>query len=440
MQAFPLLAGSAVAEITPDRSMFLAGYPNVQRDSTGVHDSLLTSALCLQASDTRVLLISNDLIYISKESVARIRQRISESTGGHIPTANILISATHTHSGPKMLDPVATSGDSAAAKTDPKYVAFVEDRIVDAGTRAAQMLYPAEIGLAVADATGIGTNRRDPAGACDLNVPVLLIREIDQCDVLACMLVCSMHPTVLHEDSTLISGDFPAMARRQLQRELFGSDCPVLYHTGPAGNQSPRHVTRANTFAEAERLGRILSDAVKKVIPSIQFRREIAQEVRSASIKLPLRSFMSEPEAKTKLDGATARLAQLRESGAPRTQIRTAEVDFFGAQETLTLARAAASGAIASAAARVMPAEIQLVRIGPWNFIAWPGEMFVEFAQEVKRRSPDTFLISYANGELQGYLVTREAAEEGGYESSNAIFKSPDGGELLVQTTLRLLR
>jgi hypothetical protein len=87
-----------------------------------------------------------------------------------------------------------------------------------------------------------------------------------------------------------------------------------------------------------------------------------------------------------------------------------------------------------------MPAEIQLVRIGPWNFIAWPGEMFVEFAQEVKRRSPDTFLISYANGELQGYLVTREAAEEGGYESSNAIFKSPDGGELLVQTTLRLLR
>jgi hypothetical protein len=87
-----------------------------------------------------------------------------------------------------------------------------------------------------------------------------------------------------------------------------------------------------------------------------------------------------------------------------------------------------------------MPAEIQLVRIGPWNFIAWPGEMFVEFAQEVKRRSPDTFLISYANGELQGYLVTREAVDEGGYESSNAIFRSPESGAMLVAKTLELLQ
>jgi hypothetical protein len=248
-----------------------------------------------------------------------------------------------------------------------------------------------------------------------------------------------MHPTVLHEDSTLVSGDFPGLARLHLQRELLGVGVPVLYHTGPAGNQSPRHVTQANTFEEAERLGRILADAALKVAPSITFRREINLDARSAGVAIPLRAFAGEAEAQTKVQVAEARLKSLRESGAARTDVRTAEVDWFGAQETLTLARAAARGEVAAAAEAALPAEVQAILIGPWTFIAWPGEMFVEFALDVKRRCPDTFLISYANGELQGYLVTAQAAAEGGYESSNAIFKSPESGQMLVDATLRLL-
>src|SRR3954469_6676282 len=111
MATYPLYAGAATADISPQKSIFLAGYPNVPRYSTGIHDPLLSSALCLQAGTTRVLLISNDIIYLSKPSVARLRQGISHATGGHIQPGNILISASHTHSGPKMLDPIATSGD-----------------------------------------------------------------------------------------------------------------------------------------------------------------------------------------------------------------------------------------------------------------------------------------------------------------------------------------
>jgi hypothetical protein len=249
-----------------------------------------------------------------------------------------------------------------------------------------------------------------------------------------------MHPTVLHEDSTLISGDFPAMARQQLQRNTFGEDCVILYHTGPAGNQSPRHVTRENTFKEAKRLGGILADAVAKAAINIRYTSDVAIACRSATAQLPLRIFPSEADAKAKLTGAIDRLARLRSSNAPRTEIRTAEVDWFGAEETLTLSRAAADGRLQRAAASVMPAEIQLIRIGEWNFVAWPGEMFVEFALEVKKRHPNTFVIAYANGELQGYLVTKQAVDEGGYESSNAIFKSPESGEILLHKTFELLR
>ncbi len=431
-----LLAGASQISITPRKSIFLAGYPHVRRYSTGEHDPLLSSALYLESASERVIFIANDIIYVPKTLVARARDRISSKVG--IPAGNILISATHTHSGPKTVNPLATEADEAVPPADTDYLTFLEDQIVQAGINAARNPKPAEIGLAVADATGVGTNRRDPAGTKDLSVPVMLVRDIKH-HPLAAMLVCSMHPTVLHEDSTLISGDFPGLARQQLQQTVLGSDCPVLYHTGPAGNQSPRHVTRSNTFSEARRLGKILADAAAKVLPKIEYHRQVDLACRHGFAELPLRTFPSEREAQAKLENATSRLRHLRESNAARTEVRTAEVDGFGAQETLTLSRAAAQGRLAPAAKSCMPAEIQAILIGPWTFVAWQGELFVEFALEVKSRCPNTFLISYANGELQGYLVTNEAVHEGGYESNNAIFQSPTGGELLIQKTLEIL-
>jgi hypothetical protein len=213
----------------------------------------------------------------------------------------------------------------------------------------------------------------------------------------------------------------------------------VLYHTGPAGNQSPRHVTRSNTFDEAQRLGGILATAVAKVVPSIEFQQQVRLECRREEVVLPLRTFPTEADAKLKAERAFARLRELREAGAARTDIRTAEVDWFGATETFTLSRAAAGGKLAAAAASCTPAEVQTLLVGRWVFIAFQGELFVEFGLELKSRIPKAFVISYANGELQGYLVTQQAVDEGGYESANAIFQSPLSGDLLVKKAIELL-
>jgi hypothetical protein len=70
--------------------------------------------------------------------------------------------------------------------------------------------------------------------------------------------------------------------------------------------------------------------------------------------------------------------------------------------------------------------------------VFWPGEFFVEYALEVKARSPHTFVITMANGELQGYIVTPEAAARGTYEATNALFH-PDSGRRIVEATLSLL-
>ena len=279
-----LIAGAAAVDISPDSPQFLFGYPHVPRYSTGVHDPLLSSSLYLFDGQTPLLLVANDVIFIGRDLARRVRDRIERETG--IPAANMMITATHTHSGPITVDMLSNEADQAVPKVDPQYLAQLEDGIVDAALRAYQNAGPASIAMAVADGSCVGTNRHDTAGPAIPEVPVMLVRDASMGAFRAAMVVCSMHPTVLHEDSTLVSGDFPAMTRQYLQQHVLDRDCPVIYHTGPCGNQSPRHVTRANTFAEAERLGGLLGQSIAKAVESIEYTDDIRLGCAGKAVEL----------------------------------------------------------------------------------------------------------------------------------------------------------
>lgn len=427
-------AGAAAVDITPHTSQYLFGYPHVDRYSTGVHDPLFSSALYVSDRQTAALFIGNDVIFVPRATVKAARRRIYEATG--IPPSHIMITATHTHSGPQTVNYLSNADDPLVPGADPAYLQQLEDGIVSAALAAWRSARPAQLGLAVAHVNGVGTNRRDPAGPRDPEVPVLVARAAD--GIVACMLVYAMHPTVLREDSTRVSADFPGMARRYLQRHVLGESCPVIYHTGPAGDQSVRYSVRANTFAEAERLGTLLGRAVAEAISSLQVADRPEITVAQRHVDLPRRSFPTPAEAERLADAAAERLAHLRRAGAPWRDVRRAEIDWFGAEETITLARAALDGRLDAVYRACLPAEIQVIRLGPWVFVAWPGEIFVEYGLAVKARVPGAFVISLANGELQGYLVTEAAGREGGYEASNAIF-APGSGQVLVDATLALL-
>jgi hypothetical protein len=407
--------------------------------STGVHDPLQCAALYLRdGAGGAALILANDLIFISRALAATVRQRLAAATG--VPAAAIMVTATHTHSGPVTVDYLCCGDDPVVPPADPRYLEFVAGRMVEAGVAAMRAAEPAEVGLAVAHATGVGGNRHDPAGPRDADVPVLLVRSCTRRQPLACMLVYAMHPTVLHEDSTLISADFPHFTRAWLRASgALPPACPILYHTGAAGNQSPRHHTRGNTLAEARRLGEQLGMAIAAVIPDITCTSCAPLQVRTHTIALQPRMLPSLAEAEQREHAARTHLAALRASGAPGPQVRTAECDWFGATETVVLARAAATGRLAAAIAGCSPASIQLLAIGPWRFIAWPGEIFVEYALDLRARDPHSFVITLANGELQGYIVTPEAAARGCYEAANAVF-APDNGRRLVEASSALLK
>ena len=432
-----LVAGAAAVNISPNRSMHLFGYPHVERYSTGVHDPLLSSALYLRNGDTKTLFIANDIIFVSKALVARARGHIHQATG--IPAGNILISVTHTHSGPGTIPYASNEADPTVPVPDEAYLQQLEDGIVEAGVQAYAAQQSATLGFATADASCVGTNRRDPADVAHPEMPIVLVRNAETNDALALMCICSMHPTVLHEDSTLISGDFPGLARNYIQQEVLSKDCVVLHHSGASGNQSPRHVVESTTFAEAKRLGDNLGKAVQEAIQNIEYRTELNIHCSQNEVDLPLRSFVSETEATAALQVAQDHFAHLQQIDAPRAALRTAECDVFGAEETLTLARVASTGRLEAYAQTCMPAEVQRITLGPWDFLAMPGELFVEFALDIEYAFPNAHVITLANGELQGYLVTEESVQEGGYEASNALFASPEGGNRLVEAAKALL-
>lgn len=432
-----LLAGAAISNITPHEHRFLFGYPFVERISEGVNDPLLSSALYLADGENQLVLIANDVIFLSKVSVARIRKGISQRTG--IPASDILVSATHTHSGPVTVNYVSSSNDPAVPEADTKYLRNLESQIIEAGYKAFNNASPAEAGFLLADGTGIGTNRHDPSGPSDTDIPAMVLRKQGGKPI-ACMLICSMHPTVMREDSKLISGDFPAFAREILQKKYLGSECPVLHFTGPAGNQSPRHVTKDNSFGEARRIGGIIADAIiSEINEGMEYSSDIPLNSCQKFIDLPRRRFPVPDRAAKQRDRILRRLDHLKKTSENKKEIRTAEVDWFGAEELLHLSKLAASNELEKVYQTCLPAEIQILRIGSWRFTAWPGEIFVEYGIELKKAFGNVFLITLANGELQGYIVTKDAERNGYYEASNSIFHH-SAGKLLLEETIELLK
>jgi hypothetical protein len=113
-------------------------------------------------------------------------------------------------------------------------------------------------------------------------------------------------------------------------------------------------------------------------------------------------------------------------------------VNWFGSEELLFLSSLAQFNGLDNAYESILPAEIQIIKIGDRAFIAWPGEVFVEYGLELKKQFDNISLITCANGELQGYLVTKEANDKGFYEAGNSFFDHT-AGEMMSEKTIEIL-
>ena len=84
---------------------------------------------------------------------------------------------------------------------------------------------------------------------------------------------------------------------------------------------------------------------------------------------------------------------------------------------------------------------MQVIGIADGWLVGFQGEVFVEYNLKIKEESPFPKLavLELANGRMPGYLCTREAFKDGGYETGVSLV-DPKTGDNFVETALRLLR
>src|SRR5262249_2770910 len=98
--AADLQAGAAAVRITPPEGTPLAGY-YAPRGARDVLDHLHSKALVLEEGGTKAALVVCDLISLPPHTVREARRLIEQQTG--IPGSHVMLSATHTHTGPALL-------------------------------------------------------------------------------------------------------------------------------------------------------------------------------------------------------------------------------------------------------------------------------------------------------------------------------------------------
>jgi neutral ceramidase len=149
-----LAAGEGTADTTPPEGIELAGFhypPGNERVIKGIRQPTAARALVLKCGDTKVVLVSLDIIGVSQAFSADVRRRVSEAIG--VPAENVRICATHTHSMPTFVY-LRQWG-----KIPQNYLAATKQAIVTAAQKANDDLAPAEMQLGHASAVGGNFNR-----------------------------------------------------------------------------------------------------------------------------------------------------------------------------------------------------------------------------------------------------------------------------------------
>lgn len=83
---------------------------------------------------------------------------------------------------------------------------------------------------------------------------------------------------------------------------------------------------------------------------------------------------------------------------------------------------------------------VSVVSLGKINFVGFGGEPFSHYATAVREALPEKYIVAVccANG-YEGYLPTKEAFDEGGYEASNSPFQ-PTLEEDCVNLAVKIIK
>lgn len=436
-----LKAGTGLVDITPEQGLELAGYPHYPRNNTGAHDPLYAACMYLNNGETEIAMVTLDLLFFSKRHVAKVRSRVETECG--IPKRNVMISCSHTHSGPWASGRLDIESLEAGKEQPKEYVEGLISKISGMIAKAKQESFDAEFasGTEICGAeSGVGGNRRIPGGPHDPLVSVMAVRDMSRV-VRGIFVNYTLHPTFIHEWSTVCTADYPGYLRIQL-KEL-EPDAVMGFAQGASGNQSSRYYRQGESYDEAERVGKALGKAAHRALLKAKWVRELDMGAADSEVDLLIRDFgtLEELEAQVERDRAVYEelYAKYGDSKVREEYYlwQNANLKLLGSEDQLGYVKMKNRGIRIELLEEEAPAEVQIIRLGNTCVVGAPGEIFVEYALYVKAMAGFGIVIfnELTNGVLPGYLYTPESLVSGGYETDTSMLAA-DFGKKLVDNIL----
>jgi len=417
-----LYAGWSRVDITPDRPVALIGQLH-KRISQRVRDPLTATALALETrtregSAEQAILVSCDVLFIRKPVQDRVRDVLKGRLAG-FDADKLLLNATHTHTAPGFGDEdfgtLYDVNDPNVMKASEYAEVFVE-QVARAAVEAWERRAPARMGWGLGHAV-VGMNRRaryfdgsavmygstnqpnfaNVEGYEDHGVETLFFwDEKDKLTGTVVNLACTSQET---EGLNEVSADFWHDVRVEMGNRV-AKDVHVLAQCAAAGDQSPHLLFRS----QAEQI------MVQR--RGLSKRQEIARRiVDTVADVLPL----AHKEARTHL---TFKHAVTR-------------VDLPGAD---------ASVAPFYTTDPIAPVELHVLRLGDLAMATNPFELYLDYGIRMKARSPAVLtMLVQLSCQHCGYLPTEKAVQGGGYSADQYIV-GPEGGQVLVNETVRQIQ
>lgn len=377
-------------DITPEQPQILLGYN--PRRSEGVHDRIYHRIVAMDDGKTRFLLISSDLAGVSPSFYDEFSKELEQETG--IKSRQVWWAMTHTHSAPTVgpmgiVTLMMPNRYSENPVPNPDYSILVKRLLIEGVREALATLEPARLGVGLGrslanmnrrakDVDGSVSLGMNPEGSVDRQIGLIRLDRLDG-SPLALIANYAMHGTVLGAENLQISGDAQGIVAEYVEEKL---GAPMLYLNGAAGDIAPLYSVYPDP--ESGHLTQFNVLLGNKILAANQSMGETTSEVR------------------------------LR---IGKTVVETPRKTGFGwVDEMADYLRMTDTG---TAVVRI---PIRFLRINQ-DVLLWstPLELFSEIAIDIRNRSryPYTFYVGYCNGGLLGYLPTRQAFQEGGYEPGN---------------------
>jgi hypothetical protein len=412
-------AGVATVKITPETSLWMAGYAARTRPSEGAAQDLFAKALAIEdAHGSRAVIVTMDLIGIDRALRDWVEQQVRAKYG--LPRSGLLLNVSHTHCGPALNveDLDFRKIDPALVAAAGKYRAGLQKKLVELVGAAIARLAPAQLDYFHARC-GFAMNRRRPTpngyqnapnseGPVDHAVPVLRVRDATG-TLRAVLFGYACHNTCMGD--YLFRGDYAGYAQEYLEQAHPGMT--AMFCIGCAGDQNPypRHDPE---FVRMH--GRTLATTVDAALETVP--KPLAGPLRTALDDVTLE--FAAPSSREELQAIAATKKRPAADHAQRLLKQLNEKGEIPINYSYP---------------------VQVVRFGDdLVLVALAGETVVDYSLRLKRElaGPAVWVAGYSN-DVFGYVPSLRVLKEGGYEAGDAMLWGAQPGPFAPSVEERIV-